>query len=166
MVSSGLDAEHLSNRPNSTPRVSQYRLAAHLGAALILYVGMMHTAFAAKQEWRLAHPKGGVVVKEVIESLTRRNVFRRAAWGLTALVLLTAVSGKLPSFSSLERTCNRDEFESRHANDTDASSSSSFSLSSSRSAPLLRRCLRRRSRCWTHLQRVPQHGRRNRSSYV
>jgi cytochrome c oxidase assembly protein subunit 15 len=96
MVSSGLDADHLSARPNSTPRVSQYRLAAHLGAALVLYVGMMHTALAARQDWKVAHPelaKEGVVVKEVIQSLARQNAFRRCAWGVAGLVLLTAVSG-------------------------------------------------------------------------
>lgn len=122
MVSSGLDADHLSARPNSTPRVSQYRLAAHLGAALVLYVGMMHTALAARQDWKVAHPelaKGGPVVKEVIQSLARQNAFRRCAWGVAGLVLLTAVSGQytllFPSLSSVyharcRRGCEFDPF--------------------------------------------------------
>lgn len=35
MVKSGLEE---SSDPNAVPRVSQYRLAAHLGSAMILYV--------------------------------------------------------------------------------------------------------------------------------
>jgi len=35
MVKSGLDVS--DDDPNAVPRVSQYRLAAHLGSAVILY---------------------------------------------------------------------------------------------------------------------------------
>lgn len=38
MVKSGLVDDP---DPNAVPRVSQYRLATHLGAALALYVGML-----------------------------------------------------------------------------------------------------------------------------
>ena len=45
MVKSGLDVP--DNDPNAVPRVSQYRLAAHLGSAIVLYAlllwqGMSH----------------------------------------------------------------------------------------------------------------------------
>lgn len=98
MVASGLDAEHLSARPNTTPRVSQYRLAAHLGAALVLYVGMMHSAWSIIRDWKFAH--GTVDVgPSLAQSVQKRNVFRRGVWGVAALVLLTAVSGRSPPFA-------------------------------------------------------------------
>jgi cytochrome c oxidase assembly protein subunit 15 len=43
MVKSGLSEEHLNERPLSTPRVSQYRLAAHLGSAFVIYSLMLST---------------------------------------------------------------------------------------------------------------------------
>ena len=106
MVSSGLDADHLSARPNSTPRVSQYRLAAHLGAALVLYVGMVHTAFAATQDWKVAHLDGKSGFAKAVEKygsgataaeMKKVLRFKRAAWAVAGLVLLTAVSGQSPS---------------------------------------------------------------------
>jgi cytochrome c oxidase assembly protein subunit 15 len=89
MVSSGLDADHLSSRANNTPRVSQYRLAAHLGAALVLYVGMIHTAMTVNREWKFAHgaiPLGFEPEKKI-------KLFRRGVWSIAGLLLLTAVSG-------------------------------------------------------------------------
>lgn len=93
MVSSGLSADHLSSRANSTPRVSQYRLAAHLGAALVLYTGMMHTAMTISREWKFAH--GLKELGFAVEGLGGRRVklFRRGVWGLGGLLLITAVSG-------------------------------------------------------------------------
>jgi heme A synthase len=42
MVKSGLDAALLDN-PHAIPRVSQYRLAAHLGTAFTIYAFMLTT---------------------------------------------------------------------------------------------------------------------------
>jgi cytochrome c oxidase assembly protein subunit 15 len=43
MVKSGLSAAHIDNRPLAVPRVSQYRLAAHLGSAFVIYSVMLMT---------------------------------------------------------------------------------------------------------------------------
>jgi cytochrome c oxidase assembly protein subunit 15 len=44
MVKSGLD-ESIATTPNAVPRVSQYRLAAHLGSAFAIYAGMLYTGW-------------------------------------------------------------------------------------------------------------------------
>ncbi|KAF7978321.1 hypothetical protein HWV62_937 [Athelia sp. TMB] len=54
MVKSGLE-DSIMDDPSAVPRVSQYRLAAHLGTALLLYVGMLGTGVAALRDWRFAH---------------------------------------------------------------------------------------------------------------
>ena len=41
MVKNGLEKKPL---PDDVPRVSQYRLAAHLGTAVLLYSSMLYTA--------------------------------------------------------------------------------------------------------------------------
>ena len=43
MVKSGLSEQHVKDRPIAVPRVSQYRLAAHLGSAFIIYGLMFST---------------------------------------------------------------------------------------------------------------------------
>ena len=53
MVQSGLDPANFA-ADGAVPRVSQYRLAAHLGAALVLYAGMFAAAVAVKADWRFA----------------------------------------------------------------------------------------------------------------
>ena len=47
MVQSGLEPTNLA-ADGAVPRVSQYRLAAHLGAALVLYAGMFAAAGAPR----------------------------------------------------------------------------------------------------------------------
>lgn len=42
MVKSGLEKKPIAE--NDIPRVSQYRLAAHLGTAVLLYSSMLYTA--------------------------------------------------------------------------------------------------------------------------
>ncbi|KAG7314074.1 hypothetical protein KOW79_022570 [Hemibagrus wyckioides] len=78
MVKSGLE-----EKPDSydVPRVSQYRLASHLGSALLLYCGSLWT---------------GLTLMLPVNRLpdTRRIVqLRRLAKGTGALVFLTALSG-------------------------------------------------------------------------
>lgn len=87
MVRSGLD-DALLTTPGAVPRVSQYRLAAHLGTALALYAGMFWNGMAVLQDWR--HAQGTTNYPARVLKLAN---FHRAAKGLTALVLLTAVSG-------------------------------------------------------------------------
>lgn len=103
MVKSGLDDEILAT-PGAVPRVSQYRLAAHLGAALLLYVGMIHTAIGISRDWKFATGKKlsgiqtgtqqeGQVFESLIRGATARR-FGRFATLIGTMVLVTAVSGE------------------------------------------------------------------------
>ena len=78
MVKSGLEA-----KPEVTdiPRVSQYRLAAHLSMALLLYSSMFYTALGL-----LAPPS---TISKGVSKL------RHAAHGATSLIFVTALSGLL-----------------------------------------------------------------------
>ncbi|KAK4683837.1 heme a synthase, partial [Tremellales sp. Uapishka_1] len=84
MVQSGLSQEIIDN--NSVPRVSQYRLAAHLSAALALYMGMTYTAFGLLKDIR---PSASTI------SLTTSSIMKyRRYVGLAGfMVFFTAVSG-------------------------------------------------------------------------
>ncbi|TCD70484.1 Cytochrome c oxidase assembly protein cox15 [Steccherinum ochraceum] len=100
MVKSGLE-ESLMETPGAVPRVSQYRLAAHLGAAFLLYAGMFGTGLNILYDWRYAQGAGwsgmktevaGTEWKKVLENpLVKR--FSRYSKALTALVFVTALSG-------------------------------------------------------------------------
>ena len=96
MVKSGLD-DSLLDTPGAVPRVSQYRLAAHLGTAFVLYVGMFETGLAVIKDWRFAHGglwsglDGHLWRKTLENPLVKR--FRNHSRALTALVFLTALSG-------------------------------------------------------------------------
>ncbi|KAG6833835.1 hypothetical protein H0H87_011769 [Tephrocybe sp. NHM501043] len=97
MVQSGLDEALLEN-PGAVPRVSQYRLAAHLGMALALYAGMFTTGLAVIKDWRFSRGgqwSGTELSKSIGRLLLKPEVrtFKRQAWGLTGLVFLTALSG-------------------------------------------------------------------------
>ncbi|OBZ71915.1 Electron transfer protein 1, mitochondrial [Grifola frondosa] len=98
MVKSGLE-DSLMETPGAVPRVSQYRLAAHLGTAFVLYAGMLGTGLSALYDWRYAK-KGlwggfketGEQWKTVLQNpLIKR--FARNSKALTALVFITALSG-------------------------------------------------------------------------
>lgn len=97
MVKSGLSEEILAN--NAVPRVSQYRLAMHLGAALLLYTGMMHTAIGIMRDWRFAmggdRMTAGVPVNNLMNVLNQPQVRRFGRWAsvVAGMVLFTAVSG-------------------------------------------------------------------------
>ncbi|KZT26888.1 cytochrome oxidase assembly [Neolentinus lepideus HHB14362 ss-1] len=96
MVKSGLEDSILET--NSIPRVSQYRLAAHLGTAFVLYAGMLGTGLAALFDWKYATKgawsglKDGASWKVVLANPQIKR-FSRASWVLTSLVFLTALSG-------------------------------------------------------------------------
>ena len=99
MVKSGLE-DSLMEIPGAVPRVSQYRLAAHLGTAFVLYAGMFYTGIATLMDWRYAKTgiwaglKGGDAQwKAVLEKPTVRQ-FARYSKALAALVFLTALSGR------------------------------------------------------------------------
>lgn len=79
MVRSGLEAKPA---PTDIPRVSQYRLASHLGMALVLYSSMLYTALGL-----LAPPK---IIASPSKGLSR---LRHVTHGATALIFFTALSG-------------------------------------------------------------------------
>lgn len=84
MVRSGLQT-----KPDTTsdiPRVSQYRLASHLGLAFLLYSSMLYTALGL-----LTPPTPITTASKALKRL------RGAAHGATALIFFTALSGKTSS---------------------------------------------------------------------
>ncbi|KAM5443778.1 Cytochrome c oxidase assembly protein cox15 [Microsporum ferrugineum] len=93
MVKSGLKDDLFA--PGSHPRVSQYRLTAHLGAAFVCYVAMLWNGLAILRSHRLlADPVKGL---EILQSLKNPKlaIFRRSVAGLALLVFVTAMSGGL-----------------------------------------------------------------------
>lgn len=93
MVKSGLKDDLFA--PGSHPRVSQYRLTTHLGAAFICYTAMLWNGLSILKEHAiLSNPIRGQ------ESLLRYlssnlSVFRKSVAGLALLVFTTAMSGGL-----------------------------------------------------------------------
>ncbi|XP_064630260.1 heme A synthase COX15-like [Lineus longissimus] len=78
MVKSGLE-----DKPESTdiPRVSQYRLASHLGAAFIFYTLLLYQGLQL------------VLKPQPIKEFAKLGRIRGFAHGLTALIFVTAMSG-------------------------------------------------------------------------
>lgn len=93
MVKSGLKDDLFA--PGSHPRVSQYRLTAHLGTAFAVYCSMVLTGLGILKEHRmLADPaKAAETIKALQHPVLK--VFRRSVVGLTLLVFTTAMSGAL-----------------------------------------------------------------------
>lgn len=100
MVKSGLE-DSLMETPGAVPRVSQYRLAAHLGAAFVLYAGMFTTGLNILQDWRWAKGAGwsgmkaeesGMEWRTALQNSTVRR-FATSSKVLAGLVFLTALSG-------------------------------------------------------------------------
>ncbi|KAL0070960.1 Cytochrome c oxidase assembly protein cox15 [Marasmius tenuissimus] len=98
MVKSGLE-ETLMETPGAVPRVSQYRLASHLGLAFLLYAGMFATGMNVLKENKFVHGAAekwmGTTMSGFNNALSKFNVqaFRARAGILTALVFITAMSG-------------------------------------------------------------------------
>ncbi|KAH8118523.1 cytochrome oxidase assembly protein-domain-containing protein [Phellopilus nigrolimitatus] len=96
MVKSGLE-DSIMTTPGAVPRVSQYRLAAHLGAAFVLYSAMFATGHNIIRDWKFVR-KGiwsgleGSAWENVLRNPVVRS-FRTKTWAITALVFLTAISG-------------------------------------------------------------------------
>lgn len=98
MVKSGLDQEIIDSK--GVPRVSQYRLAAHLSAALALYIGMLHTALGLRRDLQVASMSSACETarsagSRLAEIATSPAVRRYKAFVRTAgvMVFFTAVSG-------------------------------------------------------------------------
>lgn len=83
MVKSGLEKERFQD-PSDVPRVSQYRLAAHLGTAFVLYSLFLWNALG------VTHPP------QMIKQVTTQAIkFRRLAHLTKGWVFITALSGAL-----------------------------------------------------------------------
>ena len=93
MVKSGLKDDLFA--PGSHPRVSQYRLTAHLGTAFLAYTAMLWSGLSILREHKLlADPVSADKVLSVLHS-PEMKVFRRSIAGLAVLVFCTAMSGGL-----------------------------------------------------------------------
>ena len=84
MVRSGLELPSTLEDPNVVPRVSQYRLAAHLGTAIVLYSGMLWRGLSILSDRKAITGKPALPVP---------RAFRAAALFTTGLTFLTAMSG-------------------------------------------------------------------------
>lgn len=93
MVKSGLKDDLFA--PGSHPRVSQYRLTAHLGTAFICYSAMLWNGLSILRAHKLMGDLEGA--RTIFARLRdpRMNLFRRSVGGLAVLVFCTAMSGGL-----------------------------------------------------------------------
>ncbi|KAL4709669.1 hypothetical protein ACJJTC_007400 [Scirpophaga incertulas] len=82
MVKSGL--EDRFQGPNDVPRVSQYRLAAHLGLAFVLYAGLLAGALRVLRPAPLA---------ATLSKINELRGLTAMAHGVKAMAFFTAVSG-------------------------------------------------------------------------
>ncbi|POR35192.1 Electron transfer protein 1, mitochondrial [Tolypocladium paradoxum] len=93
MVKSGLKDDLFA--PGSHPRVSQYRLTAHLATAFVCYSWMLLSGLAVLRAHRmLADPKAALDAIRAVQNPALAT-FRRSALALAALVFATAMSGGL-----------------------------------------------------------------------
>jgi cytochrome c oxidase assembly protein subunit 15 len=93
MVKSGLKDDLFEKGKH--PRVSQYRLAAHLGTAFVAYLAMLWNGLAILREHRLVkNPTEGAKLLEQLQRPELRT-FKRLIGGLSILVFVTAMSGAL-----------------------------------------------------------------------
>lgn len=93
MVKSGLKDDLFA--PGSHPRVSQYRLTAHLAAAFTCYVAMLWNGLAILRSHRLlSDAENGNKLLTAMRN-PKLKIFRRSVAGLALLVFTTAMSGGL-----------------------------------------------------------------------
>ncbi|KAF3993123.1 hypothetical protein FT663_00947 [Candidozyma haemuli var. vulneris] len=96
MVQSGLDEEQLAER-RSKPTVSQYRLTTHLGAAFLMYLGVLWTGFEILNEskWVQNLSTKAQTVTTHLAKLNNPalNPMRKMSLALLGLTFVTAMSG-------------------------------------------------------------------------
>ena len=93
MVKSGLKDDLFA--PGSHPRVSQYRLTAHLGTAFLCYTAMLWNGLSILRTHKLLHDAeaGDAVIRRLKDP--NLTIFRRSVAALAVLVFCTAMSGGL-----------------------------------------------------------------------
>ena len=87
MVKSGLDPKNFEG-PNDIPRVSQYRLAAHLSSAMVLYAFLLWNSFSILIPPMQSVKNVGATALPALASL------RKFAMGAKGLVFVTAGNKK------------------------------------------------------------------------
>jgi cytochrome c oxidase assembly protein subunit 15 len=93
MVKSGLKDDLFE--PGSHPRVSQYRLTAHLATAFICYGWMLFSGLHVLRAQRiLSHPEAAAQTFAALKSPALATL-RRSVAGLTLLIFTTVLSGAL-----------------------------------------------------------------------
>ncbi|KAI8078599.1 COX15/CtaA family [Thamnidium elegans] len=93
MVKSGL-SDALMKEPGSVPRVSQYRLTAHLATAIAIYASTIFVAADIIRQNKIASGKYPQQVASMLNSPALKR-FRIASHSLGALMMLTVLSGGL-----------------------------------------------------------------------
>ncbi|KAJ8677895.1 hypothetical protein QAD02_013682 [Eretmocerus hayati] len=90
MVKSGLEDQF--NEPSDVPRVSQYRLAAHLSLALLIYAGLLHISLnqLLSTENRLELCSHAATSPSQLRGLRQFQICARMS---KVLIFLTAISG-------------------------------------------------------------------------
>lgn len=89
MVKSGLEDRFI--QPSDVPRVSQYRLAMHLGLALLLYTGFLYNALDHLiPAQKPVNFSGTVITSTALKALKR---FKGLIHSTKGLVFVTALSG-------------------------------------------------------------------------
>jgi heme a synthase len=93
MVKSGLKDDLFA--PGSHPRVSQYRLTAHLGTAFLCYTAMLWNGLSILRDHKnwLEPARGNQALLRF--SSPQLSIFRKSVAGLAVLVFITAMSGGL-----------------------------------------------------------------------
>ena len=94
MVKSGLQ-DDLFAKPGSHPRVSQYRLTAHLGAAFTVYAAMLWCGLDILRENRLLNKPADALAHMKSLNVPQLQVFRGLVGLLVAMVFTTAMTGGL-----------------------------------------------------------------------
>ncbi|KHO01797.1 Heme A synthase/Protoheme IX farnesyltransferase [Metarhizium album ARSEF 1941] len=93
MVKSGLRDDLFA--PGSHPRVSQYRLTAHLATAFVCYSWMLLSGLSILRTRRLlADPKAAASALRALQN-PALNTFRRSVFALATLTFITIMSGAL-----------------------------------------------------------------------
>ncbi|CAG8978451.1 hypothetical protein HYALB_00013279 [Hymenoscyphus albidus] len=93
MVKSGLKDDLFA--PGSHPRVSQYRLTAHLGTAFICYTAMLWNGLAILRTRSLLTNAERAHAQLLNLSSGTLSIFRKSVAGLALLIFVTAMSGGL-----------------------------------------------------------------------
>ncbi|KAL7317105.1 Cytochrome c oxidase assembly protein cox15 [Mucor circinelloides] len=93
MVKSGL-SEALMKEPGAVPRVSQYRLTAHLATAIAIYASTIFVAADIMRQNKIANGKYPASTASMLNNPILKR-FRIATHSLGALMMITVMSGGL-----------------------------------------------------------------------